>query len=109
VEHRQVVGFLGGRGKMYVSDNDIFSSCQVKLSVISTEGGVWNIDAAPDITVEKLKIMALCHFYSPVEYVKVTSNHKLVLVSEKRPLDNNNTVLQEGLRNNGDYCPAFET
>ncbi|PNF36614.1 Ubiquitin-associated domain-containing protein 1 [Cryptotermes secundus] len=85
---------------MFVSDTDIFSNSLVKLSVISAEGGVWNIDAAPDITVEKLKIMALCHFYSPLEYVKVTSNHKLVLVSEKRPLDNNNSVLQEGLRNN---------
>lgn len=85
---------------MFVSDNDIFSSCLVKLSVISTEGGVWNIDAAPDITVEKLKIMALCHFYSPLDYVRVTSNYKFVLVSEKRPLDNNNSVLQEGLRNN---------
>lgn len=94
---------------MFVSDSDIFSNSLVKLSVISTEGGVWNVDAAPDITVEKLKIMAFCHFYSPLEYVKVTSNHKLVLVSEERPLDNNNSVLQEGLRNNGDYCSAFVT
>jgi hypothetical protein len=85
----------------------MFSSGLLKLTVISIEGGVWNIDAAPDMTVDKLKAMTLCHFYSPLECVKVTSNYKLVLVSEKRPLDNNNSVLQEGLRDNGDYCPIF--
>jgi hypothetical protein len=97
------------RGSMFVSDSSIFSSGLVKLSVISIEGGVWNIDAAADVTVEKLKTMALCHFYSPLERVKVTSNYKLVLVSGKRPLDNDNSVLQEGLRDNGDYCLVFVT
>jgi hypothetical protein len=87
----------------------MFSSGLLKLSVISIEGGVWNIDAAPDMTVDKLKTMALCHFYSPLECVKVTSNYKLVLVSKKRPLDNDNSVLQEGLRDNGDYCPTLYT
>ncbi|GFG37135.1 hypothetical protein Cfor_05795, partial [Coptotermes formosanus] len=89
---------------MFVSDTGIFRSDLVKLTVISVEGSVWNIDAAPDISVDKLKTMALCHFFSPLECVKVTSNYKLVLVSEKRPLDNDNSILQEGLRDNGDYC-----
>ncbi|XP_069668935.1 ubiquitin-associated domain-containing protein 1 isoform X2 [Periplaneta americana] len=88
------------RGNMFVSDTNLFSSDLVKLSVISNEGGVWNIDAATDITVDKLKTMALCHFYNPLECVKVTPNYKLVLVSDKRPLDNDNSVLQEGLRDN---------
>lgn len=95
------------RGNMFVSDTNLFSSDLVKLSVISNEGGVWNIDAATDITVDKLKTMALCHFYNPLECVKVTPNYKLVLVSDKRPLDNDNSVLQEGLRDNGDYGLAI--
>ena len=93
-------------GDMFVFDTNIFKSDLVKLSVINIEGSVWNIDASPDISVDKLKTMALCHFISPLECVKVTSNYKLVLVSERRLLDNDNTVLQEGLRDNGDYCLA---
>jgi hypothetical protein len=92
---------------MLPSDTSIFNNCLVKLNVISTEGGVWNIDAAPDLTVEKLKIMSMCHFYSPLACVQMTSSYKLVSVSEKRPLDNNNTILQEGLKNSGDLCPTF--
>jgi hypothetical protein len=92
-----------------MNDTNIFTTCPVKLSVISTEGGVWNVDAAPDITVEKLKTMALCHFHSPLACVQMTSSYKLVSVSEKRPLDNNNSILQEGLRNSGDYCPVLLT
>ncbi|PSN39238.1 Ubiquitin-associated domain-containing protein 1 [Blattella germanica] len=88
------------RDNMFVSDTNIFGSELVKLSVISSEGNIWSIDAAPDITVDKLKSMALGHFYNPLECVKVTPNYKLVLVSEKRPLDNDNSVLQEGLRDN---------
>jgi hypothetical protein len=91
---------------MFVSDTNIFTSDLVKLSVISVEGSVWNIDASPDISVDKLKTMALCHFISPLECVKVTSNYKLVLVSERRLLDNDSSVLQEGLRDNGDYSLA---
>lgn len=92
-----------------MNDTNTFSTCPVKLSVISTEGGVWNVDVAPDITVEKLKTMALCHFHSPLACVQMTSRYKLVSVSEKRPLDNNNSILQEGLRNSGNYCPALLT
>lgn len=85
---------------MFVSETNIFTRDLVKLNVISVEGSIWSIDAAPDISVDKLKTMALCHFISPLECVKVTSNYKLVLVSERRPLDDNNSVLQEGLRDN---------
>lgn len=92
---------------MIVSDTSMFSSGLLKLRVISIEGGVWNVDAASDMSVDKLKTMALCHFYSPIECVKVTSKYKFVLVSEKRPLDNDHSVSQEGLRNNGDYCPTL--
>ncbi|XP_067001882.2 ubiquitin-associated domain-containing protein 1 [Anabrus simplex] len=85
---------------MFVSDSNIFSSENVKLSVISSEGGVWNVDAAPDFTVDKLKTMALCHFYNPVESAKVSANYRLVLVSERRSLVNDNSVFQEGLKSN---------
>jgi hypothetical protein len=92
---------------MFVSDSNIFTSDHVKLSVISLEGLVWNIDASPDISVDELKIMALCHFINPLECMNMISNwYKLYLVSERRLLDNDNSVLQEGLRDNGDYCLA---
>ena len=91
---------------MFVSETIIFTSDQVNLSVISIEGLVWNIDASPDVSVDKLKTMALCHFISLLERVKVASNYKLLLVSERRLLDNDSSVLQEGLRENGDYCLA---
>jgi len=97
---------IAKQGDMFVSETNIFTSDLVKLSVISIEGSVWNIDASPDISVDKLKTMALCHFISPLECVKVTSNYKLLLVSERRLLDNDSSVLQEGLRDNGDYCLA---
>jgi len=99
-------GEIARQEEMFVSDTNIFTSDLVTLSVISIEGSVWNIDASPDISVDKLKTMALCHFISPLECVKVTSNFKLVLVSERRLLDNDSSVLQEGLRENGDYCLA---
>jgi hypothetical protein len=92
---------------MYMNDTNIFNTFPVKLSVISTEGGVWNINAAPDITMERLKTMALCHFHNPLACVQMTSSYKLVSVLEKRTLDNNNSIFQEGLRSNGDYCSSF--
>lgn len=86
-------------GDMFVSEtSSIFENGAVKLSVISTEGNVWNIDASPEFTIEKIKTMALCHFYNPLESVKVTPNYKLVLVSGKRLLTNDNSVVQEGLK-----------
>ncbi|GLH04767.1 Ubiquitin-associated domain-containing protein 1 [Gryllus bimaculatus] len=89
------------RNDMFVSDTtSLFESDSVRLSVISIEGNVWNIDAAPDFTVEKIKTMALCHFYNPLETVKVTPNYKLVLVTGKRLLVNDNSVVQEGLKDN---------
>jgi hypothetical protein len=92
---------------MFVSESNIFTSDHVKLSVISIEGLVWNTDASPDISVDKLKRMALGHFFSPLDCsVRISDWYKLVLVSERRLLDNDNSVLQEGLRDNGDYCLA---
>lgn len=89
------------RSDMFVSETtSIFESDSVKLCVISIEGNVWNLDAAPDFTVEKIKTMALCHFYNPLETVKVTPNYKLVLVTGKRLLANDHSVVQEGLKDN---------
>ncbi|XP_063234805.1 ubiquitin-associated domain-containing protein 1 [Bacillus rossius redtenbacheri] len=82
---------------MFVSDTNIFSSDVIKLKVISGEGSVWDFDAVPDLTIDKIKTMALCHFYNPLECVKVASKYKLVSVNEKKCLGNDNTVLQEGL------------
>ncbi|CAG2053642.1 unnamed protein product [Timema podura] len=83
---------------MFVSDSNLFTNDLVKLKVVNLEGYVWDVDAAQDFTMDKLKTMALCHFYNPIESVKVTPNFRLVLVSERRPLGNDNTVFQEGLK-----------
>nr|CAD7395828.1 unnamed protein product [Timema poppensis] len=83
---------------MFVSDSNLFTNDLVKLKVVNLEGYVWDVDAPQDFTMDKLKTMALCHFYNPLESVKVTPNFRLVLVSERRSLGNDNTVFQEGLK-----------
>nr|CAD7257312.1 unnamed protein product [Timema shepardi] len=73
---------------MFVSDSNLFTNDFVKLKVVNLEGYVWDVDAAQDFTMDKLKTMALCHFYNPLESVKVTPNFRLVLVSERRCSEN---------------------
>lgn len=85
---------------MFVSDSNLFSDL-IKLTVISIEGAVWVVDAAPDFTIEKLKSMALCRFYNPAESIKMQDKYKLILISEKRTLENENTLNQELLKDNG--------
>lgn len=68
---------------------------------ITAEGGTWLVGADGDITVEKLKIMALTHFFSSGESQKLASKYKLISVSEKRTLPNGSTLIQEGLHSEG--------
>ncbi|KAL0273597.1 UNVERIFIED_CONTAM: hypothetical protein PYX00_006230 [Menopon gallinae] len=64
---------------------------------ITAEGGTWLVGVDADMTVEKLKIMALTHFFSSAESQKLASKYRLVCVSERRTLPNGSTLIQEGL------------
>jgi len=91
---------IARQGNMFESDANILTSDLVNLNVIIIKGSVWNIDVSPDISVDKLKTMALCHYISLLECVKETSNYKLVLLSERSLLDNDSSVLQERFGDN---------
>jgi len=86
---------------MFVSD-PLFPATAIKIKIYNCEGGQWLLDVSPDVNIQNIKLMALGHFFNPVEAVqpKISSQYKLVLVSEGRSLSDDNTVIQESLKEN---------
>lgn len=88
--------------EMLVSECSLFASKNIKICVISAESFVWSFDVSPDFSVDKVKLMALGHFYNPSETIKAGASYKLVLVSktDSRKLSDDLTLAQEGVKDN---------
>lgn len=89
-------------------------SPSLKLVVLNSEGREYSLDVPTNMTVERVKKMAVCHFFSPREAVGVSlgeeraaidgskastgiRTYRLVLVREARPLAETNSVQLEQL------------
>ena len=73
---------------------------KIKMNIIGNDE-IWSIGTTNETTIEKIKLMALSHFFNTNDSHKLAPKYRLISVSEKRPLPNTSTLFQEGLRNNG--------
>ncbi|GIY42428.1 ubiquitin-associated domain-containing protein 1 [Caerostris extrusa] len=85
---------------MYVVDTSLGSIETMKITVINSTGLYWVVDVLPEFTVDKLKLMALSHFFNPIDSIKVSDRYKLILVSQNRPLPDESTIRDEEIRDN---------
>lgn len=86
---------------MYVVDTSLGSIETMKITVINSTGAYWVVDVLPEFTIDKLKLMALSHFFNPLDSIKVSDRYKLILVSQNRPLPDESTIRDEEIRENG--------
>ena len=86
---------------MFVSEASLFSSSTMKIRICSMEGVDIMLDVAPDMTVDKLKVLAVSHLHDPTESAKTSLYHKLVQVSTSKVLNEERSLTQESVRENG--------
>ncbi|XP_054718011.1 ubiquitin-associated domain-containing protein 1-like [Uloborus diversus] len=85
---------------MYVVDASTGSIETMKITIINSTGAYWVVDVLPEFTIDKLKLMALSHFFNPIDSIKVSDRYKLILVSQNRPLADEGTIRDEDIREN---------
>lgn len=89
---------------MVLSHLTLFPPSEMKVRITSKEGVDHIADLSPDLTVDKVKISALTHFYSCEESMKSSLYHKLLHVRLGRVLNEDASLLTEGVKENGMYC-----
>lgn len=92
----------------------------LQLVVLNSEGRDYSLEVPTEMTVERVKKMAVGHFFNPAEAVggsigddrvavdgskSTTGNrtYRLVLVREARPLAETNSIQLEKLMDNGKF------
>lgn len=88
------------RGSMFVSDSLVFPPSTMKVRITNMEGVDILEDFRPDATVDMVKIRSLSQLFSPMESMKVSLYHKVLLVRTGKVLNEEYTLQQEGLRDN---------
>lgn len=86
---------------MFVSDSLVFPPSTMKVRITNMEGVDILEDFRPDATVDMVKIRSLSQLFSPMESMKVSLYHKVLLVRTGKVLNEEYTLQQEGLRDNG--------
>lgn len=88
---------------MFVSDSSIFPSSKIKIRVCGMNGvdfvSLFNLDS----TVDNMKVVALSHFFGPSDSMKEAIYHKIVLVRTGRALEDDKTLQQQGVLENGKF------
>lgn len=85
---------------MYVVETAAGSIEAMKITVINAKGAHWIVDVLPEFTIDKLKLMALSHFFNPIDSIKVAEHYKLLVVSPGRLLPEESTVRDENIQEN---------
>ncbi|XP_014791185.1 ubiquitin-associated domain-containing protein 1 [Octopus bimaculoides] len=85
---------------MFVSDTLVFSPSTMKVRITNMEGVDIIDEFRPDLTVDMVKIRSLSQLFSPMESMKVSLYHKVLLVRTGKVLNEESTLQQEGLRDN---------
>lgn len=89
------------KNTMLVSEGSIFNQQTFKIKIVTSNGSEWELDIDPDITVEKIKLMAIGHFYSnTAETTKVYTQYKLIHTCHNRQLNNDSSLTAEGVLDN---------
>ena len=92
---------------MFVSDSLVFPPSTMKVRITNMEGVDILEDFRPDATVDMVKIRSLSQLFSPMESMKVSLYHKVLLVRTGKVLNEEFTLQQEGLRDNGKKNALF--
>ncbi|XP_048245331.1 ubiquitin-associated domain-containing protein 1-like [Haliotis rufescens] len=85
---------------MVVSDSILFPPSNMKVRITSLDGRDYLADLHQEWSVDKVKIMSLSHFFNPAESMKTSLYHKLVHVRSGKVLDEEQSLAQEGVRDN---------
>lgn len=84
--------------KMLVSDGNIFNQHTLKVKIVTLNGSAWEVEIDPEYTVEKLKSLALRHFYNLIDETnKASAQYKLIHPSQDRRLSNEFSLSKEGI------------
>ena len=88
---------------MFVRESSIFENGNMKLRLTSMEGVDWIVDIPSTFSVDKLKVMALGHFYAPAqeECMRSSLYHRLLCVRNGKILHEDATLSESGVENNG--------
>lgn len=97
--------------KMLVSDGNIFNQHTLKVKIVTLNGSAWEVEIDPEYTVEKLKSLALRHFYNLIDETnKASAQYKLIHPSQDRRLSNEFSLSKEGIEDEGQFgvnAPLF--
>lgn len=102
---------------MVVTDAQLFPPSDMKVRITSWDGRDTIVDLQKEWTVDKVKIVAMEHFLRPGDSMKTSLYHKLLHVRLSRALNEELTLLQEGVKENDELLllkrrlppSAFET
>ena len=86
---------------MFVSDTSIFPASKMKIRICAMTGVEFTSTFSPDSTVDNLKVVALSHFFGPADSMKDAIYHKIVLVRTGKSLEDDKTLQQQGVVENG--------
>ena len=86
---------------MFVSDSSIFPPSKIKIKICGMNGEDFNSTFSPESTVDNVKVVALSHFHGPSDSMKGAIYHKIVLVRTGRALEDDKTLQQQGVVENG--------
>lgn len=86
---------------MFVSDLNIFPSSGMRIRIISMGGTDYITEVSPDLKVDKLKIRSLGFFFNPSVSMKTSLYHKILVVRTGRVLNEEKTLSDEGVQDNG--------
>jgi hypothetical protein len=90
---------------MFLRESYIFNTGNMKLRLTNMEGVDWIVDMPSTFSVDKLKVMALGHFYAPTQesscMMRSSLYHRLLCCRNGKVLDEDSTLAEAGVENNG--------
>ncbi|XP_064649916.1 ubiquitin-associated domain-containing protein 1-like isoform X2 [Lineus longissimus] len=89
--------------QMFVTESNTFDTDNMKLRLTNMEGVDWIVDVPSTFSVDKLKVMALGHFYAPAQEsssMRSSLYHRLLCSRNGKVLDEDSTLAEAGVENN---------
>ena len=86
---------------MFVSDTSLFPTSKIRLRICGMNGIDFISSYHQDSTVDNLKVAALSQCFGPSDSMKDAIYHKIVLVRTGRTLEDDKTLQQQGVVENG--------
>lgn len=85
---------------MVVTDAHLFPPSDMKVRITSWDGRDFILDVTRDWIVDKLKVVAMEHFFKPGDSMKTSLYHRLIHVRLSKRLYEDKTLGQTGVKDN---------